>query len=396
MAKSIGLFKKKADEEEDARPEKKRSAAQPAKGEPKDKGALDDAFEDIEAEEKTSESPSKLFRITDRPEDELIQFLDEKPKVAVVEPEPPEVETVRTKIVEPQPRKERTLRVPVRIGGSSSQAVSEPAQPTQKPRAEPAPVERQPQPVAAKAPEPREERPAPQQAPPKAEREFPEDTIYEMIKSQTFARVPQTSQRFPKRPERPRTSQAQRQVLRPPAPMPELTMRPPEKTAFQPAELVKTRQEAKAKRRFTAGAPILTQVNHDYLTLTLMMRWVEFLFERVTRDKLSIVLDYYMEVGWISEEVRSEVMAYARGEMQDVTKYMPHEEEISDESPEFKGTSVAVYKKVDDWRLSADDHLKSLLFITKMAGAEVDKDKLNSLEQTIKRFKENLEGFYGV
>jgi len=82
--------------------------------------------------------------------------------------------------------------------------------------------------------------------------------------------------------------------------------------------------------------------------------------------------------------------------MQDVTKYIANEDEISDESPDLKVSSVAVYKKVDDWRLSADDHLKSLLFITKMAGVEVDKDKLNSLEQSIKRFKENLEGYYGV
>jgi flagellar protein FlaD len=142
--------------------------------------------------------------------------------------------------------------------------------------------------------------------------------------------------------------------------------------------------------------PLLAYVSHDFLTLTLVMRWIEFLFERVTRDKLSLVLDYYVDVGWISEDVKSEVMSYARGEMQDVTKYMAPEEIREDTFRELASPPAAPYKKVEDWRLSADDHLKSLLFIQKIAGLEVDKDRLNSLEQNIAKFKESLEGFHGV
>jgi len=140
--------------------------------------------------------------------------------------------------------------------------------------------------------------------------------------------------------------------------------------------------------------PILTHINHDYLTLVLVMRWIEFLFERTTRDKISLVLDYYKDIGWISEDVKSEIMAYARGEMQDVTKYLAHEE-TKDIIPSEMSSTVS-YKKVDDWRLSAEDHLKSLLFIMKVANVNVDKDRLNSLEQMIRTFKEDLEGFHGV
>lgn len=392
MAKSIGIFKKKADEE--PRQDRKPAAKSP-RGDVGRKGALSEALDELEAEN-VSESP-KLFRQSDRPEDELIQFLDEKPKVAITEPEPPEYEEVTTRLVEPQVRKERVLKVPVRIGGSSAPAASEPTQASPIPKAEPAPAV-----AVAKSPEPREQHPAPQQAPQRKQdaSTLEEDSIYEMIKSQTFARAkPHTTQRPPMRTDRPRVSQVQRQVLRAPAPITQQKPMAVEVMPTQPAEAFRARPEqpaAQTKRRYTAGAPILTQIKHDYLTLTLMVRWVEFLFERVTREKFPQVLDYYVEVGWMSEDVRSEVMAYARGEMQDVTKYMPREEEISDETPDMKESSVAVYKKVDDWRLSADDHLKSLLFISKMAGIEVDKDKLNSLEQSIKRFKENLEGFYGV
>jgi flagellar protein FlaD len=149
------------------------------------------------------------------------------------------------------------------------------------------------------------------------------------------------------------------------------------------------------------GIPILTRINRDYLTLTLVMRWIEFLFERITRDKISLALDYYVEIGWISEDVKHEIMSIARGEMQDVTKYMAHEEaataeEALGEEAAPPAVAPAMYKKIEDWRLAADDHLKSLLFICNIAGIKVDKDKLNSMELMIQRFKESLENFHGV
>ena len=160
-------------------------------------------------------------------------------------------------------------------------------------------------------------------------------------------------------------------------------------------------QVSQAPSPLGEGSPILTCIRKDYLTLTLAMRWIEFLFERITRDKISLALDYYVEIGWISEDVKHEIMSIARGEMQDVTKYMAHEEAAIAEAAlgEEVGAveaAPAMYKKIEDWRLAADDHLKSLLFICNMAGIKVDKDKLNSLELMIQRFKESLENFHGV
>lgn len=170
-----------------------------------------------------------------------------------------------------------------------------------------------------------------------------------------------------------------------------------------PTMLDKTSKDEKYERQVRASArskhnkkPLLAYIPHDYLTLVLVMRWIEFLFERVTRERMSLVLDYYVDVGWISEDVKSEIMSYARGEMQDVTKYMGQEEVREDVFRDLPPPTAAPYKKVEDWRLSADDHLKSLLFVQKIAGLEVDKDRLNSLEQNISKFKESLEGFHGV
>jgi len=156
-----------------------------------------------------------------------------------------------------------------------------------------------------------------------------------------------------------------------------------------------TERGAAARSKYNKK-PLLTSIPHDFLTLVIVIRWIEFLFERVTRDKISLVLDYYVDVGWISEDVKSEIMSYARGELQDVTKYLPSEEGGEDLFQGLPTPTAAPYKKVEDWRLSADDHLKSLMFIQKIAGIEIDKDRLNSLELNISKFKESLEGFHGV
>jgi flagellar protein FlaD len=51
---------------------------------------------------------------------------------------------------------------------------------------------------------------------------------------------------------------------------------------------------------------------------------------------------------------------------------------------------------VDDWRLTIEDHLKSLIFIERIRGTEVNKDKLEDLERDIENLRKGLEGFFGL
>jgi len=380
MAKSAGIFKKK-----EVRPTAKQTSAQRAVRDQPKKGAIDDAFDDIIAEEKGTESPKKLFHETNRLEDELIQYLEEDSASAKNNIEPPEAPAKAPLKINLRSELTRKDAAPLQLRFNRG---SEPGS-----RQSPAGG------AVARIEGERPERRIAPLPPPSPKPESPlseEDTIYEMLKSPEFSikKAPQMTRSL-RQPGRP----IQQRVLRAPPPRVE----PAGKIMFTPPVIERAiEMPARAapatvtERRGVVGAPILTEIRREYMTLTLLMRWIEFLLERVTREKLSLVMDYYVSVGWMSDKARSEAMTYARGEMQDVTKYMQHEEDISDESPELKVSPAAVYKKVDDWRLSADDHLKSLLFITKMAGIEVDRDKLNSLEQSIKRFKENLEGYYGV
>lgn len=86
-------------------------------------------------------------------------------------------------------------------------------------------------------------------------------------------------------------------------------------------------------------------------TSIILLNWVKFLLEKVGRNNLSDILEYYVEIGWISEEVSSMMAHYANG--------------------------IDYYVEKSTWNLP-EVHTKSLLFIEQLRRRKKDK-KLFSL-----------------
>ncbi|WP_440953521.1 FlaD/FlaE family flagellar protein [Methanococcoides sp. FTZ1] len=103
--------------------------------------------------------------------------------------------------------------------------------------------------------------------------------------------------------------------------------------------------------------------------MKLCMEWLEFLMELVGRNHLEDILSYYEELGWISEDVKLELMLYAEG--------------------------IDYYIEKADWKLAPDDHVKSIWFIEQLAGLKVDKNRLSIVEKNIKKVKNGTE-IYGI
>ncbi len=113
----------------------------------------------------------------------------------------------------------------------------------------------------------------------------------------------------------------------------------------------------------------LTYLEKNSSTMKLCMEWIEFLMELVGRNNLPDILSYYEDLGWISDDVRLEVMRYAEG--------------------------IDYYIEKPDWKLNPDEHVKSIWFIEKLAGVKVDKNKLSIIERDIERVKKGTE-IYGI
>ncbi len=113
----------------------------------------------------------------------------------------------------------------------------------------------------------------------------------------------------------------------------------------------------------------LVHLEKNSSTMKLCMEWIEFLMELVGRNNLPDILSYYEELGWISDDVRLEVMRYAEG--------------------------IDYYVEKPDWKLNPDEHVKSIWFIEKLAGVKVDKNRLSIIERDIERVKKGTE-IYGI
>ncbi len=168
-----------------------------------------------------------------------------------------------------------------------------------------------------------------------------------------------------------------------------------EEKAEEKKEIEEKPQEEKGPRGILRPQkPILEKIPNDFVSTTITLRWIAFLLERVDRKHLPLLLEYYKDIGWISETAKRQLMAYARGVIQDLSY---GEEELV---AEFGGTTVSpeseAKRQTVDWRLPAEDHIKSLIFILRIKGEEIDKDLLNSIEMEIRKLRRSLEGYYGV
>jgi len=156
----------------------------------------------------------------------------------------------------------------------------------------------------------------------------------------------------------------------------------------------------------------LTQIGSDPTCLIALVRWIEFLLSRIKRDQVKSLLSFYVRIGWISEGIRDHVIDVIRG-----IKPMPTGAKAvttTVEAPKDKeGDVVMSYGKErvqetslagagtkqplqDDWRMTIEDHMRSLIFIERVRGTEVNKDKLEDLERDVENMRKGLESFFGL
>ena len=118
----------------------------------------------------------------------------------------------------------------------------------------------------------------------------------------------------------------------------------------------------------------LNAIANDARIIMILLRWIEFLIERVGYDGLEDVLDYYVDVGWISEDVMFTVLKYAKG--------------------------IKLYHENSDWRpvgfMSVKDHITSLMFIEALRTGKFDRDALLSVEREIHKIKKEIAELHGV
>ena len=128
--------------------------------------------------------------------------------------------------------------------------------------------------------------------------------------------------------------------------------------------LEKGTDEVDYEEKQKVSSPILTKIGSDYQSRRLAMKWIEFLTARVGTNNLPELLEYYVEVGWISDDVMGELLRYAEG-IEQTTK--------------------------EDWKLSPEDHVRSFWFVWRLAGHTIERTHLTLIKKEIERIEKRLD-----
>lgn len=117
----------------------------------------------------------------------------------------------------------------------------------------------------------------------------------------------------------------------------------------------------------------LIQVPNDPENIIIVMKWLQYLVDKCSHTFLSEVLDYYVDIGWITDDVKISLIDYSQG--------------ITEEGNENNTNGKR------DSNLPAKDHIQSLLYIQKLKGVHLDKHFLNRIEGELSRLTKKMDNY---
>ena len=114
----------------------------------------------------------------------------------------------------------------------------------------------------------------------------------------------------------------------------------------------------------------LEHIPSDPESIVVIMKWLQYLVEKIGKNNLPDVLGYYVDIGWISDDVRLDLIGYSKG-------ITAEPAQVGTQSP----------------HLPTRDHLQSLLFIQKLKGLQLDERFLSKIERDMEKMVKSLEGY---
>ena len=117
----------------------------------------------------------------------------------------------------------------------------------------------------------------------------------------------------------------------------------------------------------------LLEIPGDPESIIILMKWLQYLIDKCGRSNLSAILDYYVDVGWISQDAKITLIDYSQGITEKV--------------------NIAENKKIIT-DLPSKDHIQSFLFIQKLKGLRFDKHFIERIDNEISRLTKKLDNYH--
>ena len=114
-------------------------------------------------------------------------------------------------------------------------------------------------------------------------------------------------------------------------------------------------------------------------SIIVLMNWLQYLVNRCGHDHLSQVLDYYVEVDWITDDVKISLLEYSTG----IT-----------EGKDAKSDSSLKKKEQKTADLHSKDHIQSYLYIQRLKGKKFEKHFVERINGELARIEKKVDTYH--
>ena len=121
---------------------------------------------------------------------------------------------------------------------------------------------------------------------------------------------------------------------------------------------------------------MLIELPNDPESIIVVMNWLQYLIDRCGYENLTNILDYYVDVEWITDDVKISLIDYSRGIKQEKT------------SSNAKDST-----KKDIQQLPSTNHIQSYMYIQKLKGKQFDKHFVERVQSQLSRIKKKVDQF---
>ena len=121
---------------------------------------------------------------------------------------------------------------------------------------------------------------------------------------------------------------------------------------------------------------ILLDLPTDPESIIVIMNWLQYLIDHCGYENLSNILEYYVDIEWITDDVKISLIDYSRGIKQGKVTNSPKN---------------STNKNID--QLPSKNHIQSYMFIQKLKGIKFDKHFVDRVQSDITRISKKVEQF---
>ncbi len=114
----------------------------------------------------------------------------------------------------------------------------------------------------------------------------------------------------------------------------------------------------------------LFEILNDPESVVVLMKWLQYLVDKLGKNNLPDILGYYVDIDWISDDVRLDLIKYSKG--------------ITDAKEGLKKGMT---------NLSTRDHIQSLLFIQKLKGQQLDERFIWKIDREMEKMAKSIEDY---